>query len=125
MIKSILKFKLFACFTFALTLILVNETQAQWMETGNNLFTTGTFGSLNNFDVLFRTDDVNRMRLMETSTYTVDGYNIDNSGFLYLGLTPAAIINTEPQSILHIDGTGNLFNNPQEQGYRDWMPAGF
>ena len=125
MIKSILKFKLFACFTFALTLILVNETQAQWMETGNNLFTTGTFGSLNNFDVLFRTDDVNRMRLMETGTSNVDGYNIDNSGFLYLGLTPAALTGFEAQSALHIDGINNITGSPQGQGFGDCLPADF
>jgi uncharacterized coiled-coil protein SlyX len=85
---------------------------------------TGVLGNSANFDILFRTDNVNRMRLMETGTYNVDGYNIDNSGFLYLGLTPSALTNREAQSVLHIDGTGNNQGLPQTLGFRDWMRPG-
>jgi hypothetical protein len=91
MIKSTLKLKIFICLLS--TLCFATNIQAQWFETGNNLTQTGILGSATNFDVLFRTDNVNRMRLMESGTYNVDGYNIDNSGFLYLGLTPSALTN--------------------------------
>jgi hypothetical protein len=70
------------------TLILIGfivfqkESFSQWDEAGNPLLNTGIFGSTTNWDVLFRTDNVNRMRLMETGTNTVDGYFYDNSGFL-------------------------------------------
>ena len=123
MIKSTLKLKIII---FLLCILcLESNIQAQWFETGNNLFQTGIFGSTSNFDVLFRTDNVNRMRLMETSTYNVDGYNIDNSGFLYLGLTPSALTGFEAQSALHIDGTNNFSGSPQGQGFRDCLPADF
>ena len=70
-------------------IVIENQSFAQWNENGNALTNTGIFGSTTNWDVLFRTDNVNRMRLMQSSTNTVDGYFYDNSGFLGISQDPA------------------------------------
>lgn len=59
---------------------------------------------------------------MQTSTYTVDAYPIDNSGFLGLSLD-SHFFTTEPFSLLHLNGD-NQGNAAQPWGYRPWMRPG-
>lgn len=99
-----------------------------WNTGGNALPTTGILGSTTNFDILFQTDGINRMRLMETGTATINGYSIDYDGHLGLSLTPAFFGTgsggSTPFSLLHLNGTGNSGFGPQQLGYRDWMQPG-
>jgi len=113
---------LIAVFTFQ------NRLSGQWDESGNPLLNTGLFGSTTNWDILFVTDNVNRMQLMETGTTTIDGYSIDYDGHLGLSLTPSffgtGTAGRIPYSLLHLNGTGNNAGGAQEFGYRDWMQPG-
>lgn len=100
-----------------------------WETTGNLVGTGDYLGSSNNFAVDFRTDDITRMRIMETSpTYFVDGYPIDNSGFVGLTIDPTFHGTTgagaKPYSLLHLNGQWNAPWGPQEGGYRPWMVPG-
>lgn len=77
-------------------------------------------------DLDFKTNNINRMRLMQTSTTTINGYTINNSGFLGLSIDPNWFGQKEPYSLLHLNGGDNIGSGPisQEFGYRDWMKAG-
>jgi len=59
--------------------------------TGDNFPVAGKFLGYNGagIDLDFRTNNINRMQLMESSTNTVDGYFYDNSGFLGISQDPA------------------------------------
>ena len=99
-----------------------------WNISGNTLFGTGILGNSANFDILFRTDGVNRMQLMESGNTTIDGYTKDYDGHLGLSLTPGffgtGTGSAVPFSLLHLNGTGNNASGPQVLGYRDCLPAG-
>src|SRR5690606_2037686 len=92
----------------------------------NNNPSSGAFLGWNGAQNLdFRTNNINRMRLMETSTNTVDGYPIDNSGFLGLSIDPNWLSSQEPYSLLHLHGEFVMSGFPtQEYGYRSWMRPG-
>ena len=62
-----------------------------WNTGGNTLSQSGILGTGDNFDILFETDGINRMRLMETDNATIDGYTVPVGGHLGLSLTPAKI----------------------------------
>jgi uncharacterized coiled-coil protein SlyX len=99
--------------------------QGDWNTGGNALTNTGILGSSSNWDVRFRTDGINRLKLMQTSTHTVDNYFFDNSGFLMLSTNPTELNLYEPYSLLHLNGDGNTSGTgPQPWGYRDWMYGG-
>jgi len=106
---------------------LTSSGQGDWDTGGNNLLSTGTFGSSSNFDILFQTDGINRMRLMETGNTTIDGYTIPHDGHLGLSLTPSFFGTTgaarEPYSLLHLNGFQNNPAGPQAFGYRDCLPT--
>ena len=91
--------------------------------TGDNFPVAGKFLGYNGagIDLDFRTNNIDRMRLMETGTNTVDGYFYDNSGFLGISQDPAFFTSQEPFSLLHLNGNNVSFPT---QGYRDWMTAG-
>lgn len=80
----------------------------------------------NNLD--FRTNDITRMRMMQTGTNTIDGYTINNSGFVGLTIDPTFHGTTgagaKPYSLLHLNGQWNAPWGPQEGGYRPWMVPG-
>jgi len=124
-----LKFKwLFILAIFLFGSSTLKSQSFDWNTSGNTLIGTGILGNSANFDILFRTDGVNRMQLMETGTTTIDGYSIDYDGHLGLSLTPAffgtGTGSAIPYSILHLNGTGNNAGGPQQFGYRDCLPAG-
>ncbi len=62
---------------------------------------------------------------MQTSTTTIDGYTINNSGFLALSMDPNWFTQKEPYSLLHLNGEFNAGSGPisQEFGYRSWAIA--
>jgi hypothetical protein len=94
----------------------------------NNPFPGSFLGWNGAQDLDFRTNNINRMRLMETGTATIDGYNIDYDGHLGLSLTPSffgtGLVSDVPFSLLHLNGFNNNANGPQQLGYRDWMRPG-
>jgi len=64
---------------------------------GNNNTGVGKFLGYNGAQSLdFRTNNINRMRLMETGTAMIDGYAIDNSGFLGLSTDPLFLPKKSP-----------------------------
>ncbi len=71
----------------------------------------------------FKTNSIPRMQLMQTSTYTVDSYTFDNSGFLGLSTDPHFFGPFEPYSLIHLNGD-NQGSGPQQWGYRPWMTPG-
>lgn len=101
--------------------------QGQWDPNGNPLTQTGILGVTTNFDILFQTDGINRMQLMESGNTTIDGYTKDYDGHLGLSLTPGffgtGTGSAVPFSLLHLNGTGNNASGPQVLGYRDCLPA--
>ncbi len=101
---------------------------AQSTSGNNNPGGTKFLGYNGPQDLDFRTNSIDRMRLMQTGTYTVDGYNIDNSGFLGLSIDPIFFGTSsqggEPFSLLHLNGESNSVWGPQQLGYRDWMRPG-
>jgi hypothetical protein len=89
--------------------------QGDWNTGGNNNTQTGILGSSTNWDILFRTDGINRMRLRETSTTNINGSIINTSGFLGL--------HTDfPRAMFHIQGPNNTLWGGD--GYREWMHTG-
>ena len=115
-------------FTYiGLIILLLAFTQhlAGQSTSGNNNPGTGKFIGYNaagqNLD--FRTNNITRMRLMETGVNTVEGYTYNHDGFLMLSMDPNGF-NYKPFSLLHLNGLGNHSWGPQPFGYRDWMKAG-
>lgn len=98
-------------------------------STANNIPGGGKFLGYNaggtGGDIDFRTNNVNRMRLMQSGNSTINGYNVNRSGFLGLSQEPAFFTSgvQSPYSLLHLNGN-NGGNNPQQLGYRDWMRYG-
>ena len=126
MIKPIQKLRIF---TVAVLIFMVSAVaQGQWDPNGNPLTQTGILGVTTNFDILFQTDGINRMQLMESGNTTIDGYTKDYDGHLGLSLTPGffgtGTGSAVPFSLLHLNGTGNNASGPQVLGYRDCLPAG-
>src|SRR5690606_24891914 len=109
-IKSKLKFLLF---------IFLPLGMFAQSTSDNNIAATNKFLGYNgtgaNLD--FRTNNINRMRLMETGTDIIDLYPVDVSGNLGLSTDPT-FFGFKPYSLLHLDG-GNV-NSPQTQGFRPW-----
>ncbi len=105
-----------------LIIAIFSITQSQiysqdWNTGGNNLFQTGILGNSANFDIIFRTDGINRMQLMETGNTTIDGYTVPYDGHLGLSITPSFFGTTgagrAPFSLLHLNGEGNsVFGTP-------------
>ena len=114
-------FKLLAI--FALLMGVNYSAFSQWWPTGNVVNPGEFLGSINNQALNFRTNGVNRMRLMETGVNTVEGYTYNHDGFLMLSMDPNGF-NYKPFSLLHLNGLGNHSWGPQPFGYRDWMKAG-
>lgn len=112
-----------------LTILLVSSLVMVGQSTSsNNAPANGKFIGYNagGIDLDFKTNNINRMRLMQTSTTTVDGYFINNSGFLALSIDPNWFGKKEPYSLPHLNGGDNSGSGPisQEFGYRDWMKPG-
>jgi hypothetical protein len=72
-----------------------------------------------------RTNNLTHMQMMQTGNSTINGFNIDRSGFVGLSQNPT-FFTTGPQSpfsLLHLNGDNNG-GNAQEIGYRSWMRHG-
>ncbi|MBL0127299.1 MAG: tail fiber domain-containing protein [Flavobacteriales bacterium] len=117
--------------------MLSMQGYAQVTQTNNNILLANPYlgcnaGSTqplriytkNNFPINFRTADIDRMRLNETVTTTINGYTTAKNGFL--GLSPTGTFwsgglgNPGPFSRLHLDDGGN----PLLGTYRPWMRNG-
>jgi len=81
-----IKFILLICLFFSSALV-------NGQATGDNAPLIGRFLGYNGagLDLDFRTNNINRMRLMETGNTTIDGYTVPVGGHLGLSLTPAKI----------------------------------
>ncbi|MFT7078909.1 MAG: hypothetical protein ACJAZC_000437 [Cryomorphaceae bacterium] len=114
----------------ALILCLLSLNQVSGQSTsGNNNPGFGNFLGYNGAqDLDFRTNNIDRMRLMETGNTTIDGYTVPAGGHLGLSLTPSFFGTTGtsrvPYSLLHLNGFQNNAGGPQAAGYRDWMRPG-
>lgn len=83
-------------FYLLLCLLILKQTTGQVSQLNNNP-TVGAFLGWNGAQNLdFRTNNINRMRLMETGTAMIDGYAIDNSGFLGLSTDPLFLPKKSP-----------------------------
>jgi hypothetical protein len=106
-------------------LSILNEALAQ-STSGNNNTGFGKYLGYNGAQNLeYRTNNTTRMQLMQTGNSTINGFNVNRSGFL--GLSPDATLFTlgvnSPFSLLHLNGD-NIGQGPQTGGYRDCLPAG-
>ena len=91
-----------------------------WETNGNNLGAPGILGSNNNFDVLFRTNGNDRMKILnETGFLNINNQPVDPSGNMAIGsLIPPAFV---PISRLHVLSSSSSVSN---NGYREWMQWG-
>lgn len=118
--------KNFTFLQFGIAIVLMtfaNHVSGQ-SSTADNIPGIGKFLGYNagqNLD--FRTNNITRMRLMETGVNTLEGYTYNHDGFLMLSMDPNGF-NYKPFSLLHLNGLGNHSWGPQTFGYRDWMKAG-
>ncbi|MCO5269750.1 MAG: hypothetical protein M9897_12730 [Brumimicrobium sp.] len=74
--------------------------------------------------LLFKTNNVNRMKLNGNLSYSIDGYSATRNGNLLIGWqNPGTLYNANrgAYSLLHLNGEGTLL---QEGGYRSWMKTG-
>ena len=81
-------------------------------------------GTTDNFELVFRTDDLFRFRLNKTETYgTLGGFtSVPANGFALISPSDNFINNAPgPYSLLHI---ADADNNAQQASYRDWMHVG-
>ncbi len=122
-----MKSLIFIFSVFCLVLIGCGQLFGQVFQLNNNP-TAGAFLGWNaggvNGNLDFRTNNINRMRLQQTGTTTIDGYLVDNSGFLSLSMVPGAFNLQSAYSLLHLNGFGNSAFGPQALGYRSWMRPG-
>jgi len=119
--------KNYALISFALFLcLLAFKTPAIAQSTGNNNTGINKFLGFNGAQNLeFRTNNIIRMQLTETSTTTINGFTIDNSGFLGLSADPGFFTGFTPYALLHLNGINTLQGgNPEFNGYRMWMRFG-
>lgn len=74
-----------------LLLSISTYCQTPWYLTGNNIASTNYFGTNNNFPIDFRTNNINRMRLMQNGSATINGgaQTVNYNGFLGLSADPA------------------------------------
>ncbi len=121
--------KLFFNSLFVIAIVMIFSIcgygQQDWNTLGNNLGAPGIFGSNTNFEVLFRTNGINRMKLMQSGNSAINGFNIDRSGFLGLSQDPNFFTGgvASPFSLLHLNGDNNG-GAAQQLGYRPWMQYG-
>ena len=110
-------------FTVLVYLCTINSyTMAQ--SSGNNMPGVGKYLGFSGAQNLeFRTNNIIRMQLTETSTSTINGFTIDNSGFLGLSANPTFFTTSQPFALLHLNGINSL-GVPQQNGYRTWMQHG-
>ncbi|HXJ99916.1 MAG TPA: hypothetical protein VNJ50_13770 [Gelidibacter sp.] len=105
--------------------LVTNALNAQsWNTNGNNINTSNWFGSINNVQILTRTNNTNRMKLNGNLSYAIDGYNGNRNGNLLLGWQNTGTLynpNRGAYSLLHLNGEGTTL---QEGGYRSWMKTG-
>jgi len=120
-----MKTKIFAAGIIACALLLNNHLQAQSTSGNNNTGANKFLGFNGAQNLEFRTNNTTRMQLMQNGNSTINGFNIDRSGFLGLSQDPGFFTGgaASPFSLLHLNGD-NGTGNGQELGYRDWMRYG-
>jgi hypothetical protein len=98
---------------FILFLCLFSSQTSFGQATGDNFVAFGKFLGYNGagLDLDFRTNNVDRMRLMETGNSTINGYTVPVGGHLGLSLDPTffgtGVSGRQPCSLLHLNGLGN------------------
>ncbi len=113
-------------FTMLIALLASSLVVIGQSTTNNNLPGNGKFLGYDagGVDLNFRTNNINRMRLMQTGTNTIDQYTVNTSGNLVLSSDPIFLNSGyRPFSLLHLNGQGNS-GGPQPWGYRPWMRDG-
>jgi len=85
-------------------------------------------GTTDNTPIPFRTDDVERMRLWQSTSQLLNNGTpnpaiIDQAGFLGISRDGNLFTGDGPFSLLHLNGLNDGFA-PQERGYRSWMQYG-
>ena len=90
--------------------------QAQdWNTTGNNTVGSDWLGTINNQPIPFRTNNVERMRLYPSQTSTINGFTVDQTGYLLLSREPVLFNSLGPFSMLHLGGV----QGSMELSFRD------
>jgi hypothetical protein len=117
--------KNYALISFAIFICLVAfKIPAIAQSTGNNNTGINKFLGYNGAQNLeFRTNNINRMQLTQDNTATINGFTVNNSGFLGLSANPGFFNTFTPYALLHLNGV-NPLGNPQQDGYRAWMRHG-
>ncbi len=107
--------------------LFLSEITLGQTSVGNNNPSGGAYLGWNGAQNLdFKTNSILRMQLTKTGTNNVDGYVINNNGFLGLSMDPNWFTHEQPYSLLHLNGEFNTPSGPvsQQFGYRDWMRPG-
>ena len=115
-----------------------SQARAAWYRGGNFLVNgaNNIFGTMAGFNspIYTYTNGIARSVLSGNRTSTINGYTINNSGYMGLGRNstqstsslPGSLNNgiwndLGPYSLLHLNGNQNFV---QEEGYRPWMKTG-
>jgi hypothetical protein len=106
---------------------------AAWYRGGNNIGGTNPvganiFGTMWNSPIYTHTNGINRMIVNGDKTPTLNGFNVNTSGYVGIGnpnysplVGGGPMWSTQgPFSLLHLNGDGG----GQENGYRPWMQTG-
>lgn len=114
-----MKLKIFATF---IMLLLIQSVKSQDWETTGNLgtnFGLNYLGTIDNEGLTLRTNNVRRLGLYPNQTSTINGFNVNQEGFVLL-TRDQSMWNTGPYSLLHL--SGDL--GGQQLSYRPWMVDG-
>ncbi|TAL58544.1 MAG: hypothetical protein EPN85_11420, partial [Bacteroidetes bacterium] len=96
---------------------------------GGNSGGGNIFGTLQNFDIDIKTDNILRMIINGTKAPTINGVVVNTSGYVGIGNSPAGLWNctagqTGPWALLHLQGPNNTTFPAGGAGWRSWMKTG-
>ncbi|WP_306640584.1 hypothetical protein [Sanyastnella coralliicola] len=109
-----------------LTLLLICSIGYSQSTTANNVPGGNKFLGFDAAQAIdFRTNDINRAKLMDNGNITVNTYTYNRAGFFGLSQDPD-FFNLglqSPFTLLHLNGD-NPNGAPEQLGFRDWMRYG-
>ena len=101
--------------------LLGQTVNAQWWTTGNG--GSGLkLGLTDNNSLDMFTNNIQRVKLNPSVTYSVNGFNAARNGYMFLGHSQAYSSGVSAYSLLHLNGPNGTF--VQDGGHRPWMQTG-
>jgi len=96
-------------FTILILLLVSSLVVVGQSTTDNNVPAGNKFLGYNagGIDLDFKTNNITRMRLMQSNINTVDNYTFLCSGFLGMSIDPNFFTQSKPFSLLHLHGLNN------------------